>query len=110
MPYWRPGALALFAESEAVELDDSVRIRLLKHRFGELDEATHQRLEAATVADLERWTDNVLEARSLEEVSLAIERLNAGIAVSSDTHVPSASMNAEASTESNDQVWIGLSF
>ena len=43
-------------------------IRLLQHRFGELDEATHQRLEAATMADLERWTDNVLEARSLDEV------------------------------------------
>ena len=43
-------------------------IRLLQHRFGELDEVTHQRLEAATMADLERWTDNVLEARSLDEV------------------------------------------
>jgi len=42
--------------------------RLLEHRFGPLDEVTRQRLEQASVADLERWADRILDAQSLAEV------------------------------------------
>lgn len=43
-------------------------LRQLNRRFGPLDEATRKRLESASTEELERWADNVLEARSLEEV------------------------------------------
>lgn len=42
--------------------------RLLARRFGPLDEQTEIRLQEASAADLERWADNILEARTLEEV------------------------------------------
>lgn len=45
-----------------------VLTRQLTRRFGPLDDATTQRLQQATSADLERWTDNILDARTLEEV------------------------------------------
>ncbi|MDX1588815.1 MAG: hypothetical protein R3296_07740 [Oleiphilaceae bacterium] len=41
---------------------------LLQHRFGPLDELSQQRLEKATLEELELWADNLLEARTLEEV------------------------------------------
>lgn len=40
----------------------------IQHRFGELDELSLQRLEKATVEEMEQWADNLLEAKSLEEV------------------------------------------
>ena len=43
-------------------------LRLLTRRFGPLDEATRKKLESASTEDLEHWADNVLNARSLEEV------------------------------------------
>lgn len=42
--------------------------RLLQRRFGAIDVATRARLSEATCAELERWAENVLEARTLAEV------------------------------------------
>src|SRR5262245_42090831 len=42
--------------------------RLLTQRFGPLPEEVEQRLHAATVQDLERWADRVLDAQRLDEV------------------------------------------
>jgi hypothetical protein len=42
--------------------------RLLTQRFGPLSNGVEQRLHAATVQDLERWADRVLEAQDLDEV------------------------------------------
>lgn len=46
----------------------SLLIRLLTRRFGSLDEPTTTRLQQASAADLERWTENILDAKTLEEV------------------------------------------
>jgi uncharacterized protein DUF4351 len=43
-------------------------LRLLHARFGELPEATVARIEAADIADLERWGERVLGAQTLAEV------------------------------------------
>lgn len=45
-----------------------VLTRLLARRFGPLAPAVSERLQKATTADLERWADNILDARTLEEV------------------------------------------
>jgi predicted transposase YdaD len=42
--------------------------RLLTQRFGPLSDRVEQRLNAATVQDLERWADRVLDAQHLDEV------------------------------------------
>jgi len=42
--------------------------RLLIKRFGPLDEATHKRLEIATLAQLDRWTDRILDASTVDAV------------------------------------------
>jgi hypothetical protein len=42
--------------------------RLLVKRFGPLSEETSQRLRNATVEQLERWTERILDAASLNEV------------------------------------------
>lgn len=41
---------------------------LLGQAFGELPESTLQRLDAANLEELERWSSRVLSARSLDEV------------------------------------------
>lgn len=46
----------------------AVLTRLLIRRFGPLDAATSERLQKATSAELERWADNILDARALKEV------------------------------------------
>jgi len=43
-------------------------LRLLRTRFGELPTATVVRIEAAELADLERWTERVLSVQALAEV------------------------------------------
>ena len=43
-------------------------LRQLHRRFGELPEATRQRLEQASTDELETWADRVLDADSLEQV------------------------------------------
>ncbi|WP_418648533.1 DUF4351 domain-containing protein [Thauera butanivorans] len=42
--------------------------RQLSRRFGPLDTLTAERLQRATTAELERWADNILDARTLEDV------------------------------------------
>jgi hypothetical protein len=45
-----------------------VLLRQLRARFGELPAAAVARIEAADVAELERWADRVLAAKTLDEV------------------------------------------
>ena len=49
-------------------LEAHVLERLLVRRFGSLPESVVERLRAADLDALERWTDRILEARTLEEV------------------------------------------
>ena len=42
--------------------------RLLTRKFGSLDEATENRLRNASTDEINRWTDQILVARTLEEV------------------------------------------
>ncbi|MFT3799985.1 MAG: DUF4351 domain-containing protein [Burkholderiaceae bacterium] len=46
----------------------AVLSRLLERRFGPLDPAVTERLQKASSAELERWADNFVDARSLDEV------------------------------------------
>ena len=46
-------------------------LRQLQHRFGELPESTVQRVEAGTLAELELWTDRVLDSPTLAGVFAA---------------------------------------
>lgn len=43
-------------------------LRQLRRRFGELPEALRERVEAAQCEELERWSDRLLAAGSLDEV------------------------------------------
>ena len=51
-----------------VEGERVVLERLLKRRFGLLSPAVAARLEQASIADLETWADNVLDAPTLDDV------------------------------------------
>ena len=42
--------------------------RLLRRRFGRLDTAVAERLHGASATDLEAWAENVLDARTLDDV------------------------------------------
>ena len=42
--------------------------RLLQRRFGRLDTAVAERLHGASATDLEAWAENVLDARTLDDV------------------------------------------
>ncbi|MDP3876397.1 MAG: Rpn family recombination-promoting nuclease/putative transposase [Methylobacter sp.] len=42
--------------------------RQLRHRFGELPESVEQRLDVATPAELELWSERILDAKNLEDV------------------------------------------
>ena len=46
----------------------NILLRMLVRRFGPLDAATRQCLQQATSEELERWSDNILDANTLEEV------------------------------------------
>ncbi|QLF93453.1 DUF4351 domain-containing protein [Pseudomonas sp. ABC1] len=46
----------------------AILLKQLTHRFGELDAATQARVQAAKTLELERWAENILEARTLDEV------------------------------------------
>lgn len=50
------------------EGERSLLLRQLHARFGELPEAVVARIEAADMADLERWGERVLGAQTLDEV------------------------------------------
>lgn len=47
--------------------EQAVLSRLLVRRFGPLTVEVEQRLQQAGTDELERWAENVLEARTLEE-------------------------------------------
>jgi len=51
-----------------LEGERRIVLRQLKRRFGELPEATRARIEAANTDALERWSDRLLAAGSLDEV------------------------------------------
>jgi hypothetical protein len=46
-------------------------LRLLDRRFGTLPDEVVQRVEAATLVDLDVWTDRILDAKTLDEVFTA---------------------------------------
>jgi hypothetical protein len=46
-------------------------LRLLNRRFGLLPAGTEPRVRAASAAELERWTDRILEAKTLADVFAA---------------------------------------
>jgi hypothetical protein len=43
-------------------------LRLMTKRFGPLPPETKERVRSATLPELERWTDRILEAKTLAEV------------------------------------------
>jgi hypothetical protein len=51
-----------------LEGEAAVLNRLLTRRFGPISEATQARLDNATLEQLEQWTDNILEAATLDDV------------------------------------------
>ena len=51
-----------------VEGERTVLERLLRRRFGPLSPAVSGRLHEASAADLEAWAENLLEARTLDDV------------------------------------------
>jgi hypothetical protein len=46
----------------------TVLSRQMTRRFGPISEATQARLDNATLEQLEQWTDNILEASTLDDV------------------------------------------
>jgi predicted transposase YdaD len=51
-----------------LEGEVTVLCRLMTRRFGPISEATQARLDNATLEQLEQWTDNILEAATLDDV------------------------------------------
>ena len=51
-----------------LEGEAAVVERLLARRFGPLDEAIRSRIRGAELKQLERWTDRILDARTLTAV------------------------------------------
>ncbi|CAN5710863.1 hypothetical protein BH09MYX1_BH09MYX1_02270 [soil metagenome] len=63
------GAEILRREGEARGKAD-VLLLLLAKRFGALSPATEQRIRAASMDELDRWTDRILTVHSLDELGL----------------------------------------
>ena len=51
-----------------VDGERTVLERLLRRRFGSLSPAAADRLQEASAADLEAWAENLLDARTLDDV------------------------------------------
>ena len=55
--------------SQGIRLGEaSILQRLIELKFGTLDDATSQRIQSASQEDLERWSERILTAASLEEL------------------------------------------
>src|SRR5690606_34296705 len=52
------------------EGESGLLLRLLVHKFGPVPKATKQRIRTASSAQLETWSLNILDARTLDEVFL----------------------------------------
>ena len=50
------------------EGEAAILLRQLVRRFGPLGAATIERVQTASSAQLEQWADNILDARTLDEV------------------------------------------
>jgi hypothetical protein len=53
---------------KALEGHRTMLLRLLVRRFGALPEPVAARVATATPAELERWSDRILDAASLDDV------------------------------------------
>lgn len=51
-----------------VEGRAAILLQLLELRFGPLDADTEERLQSASLSDLERWTERILSAEFVAEV------------------------------------------
>ena len=51
-----------------VQGERTALLRQLRRRFGELDAETEERVASAEADQLNQWLDNVLDARTLDEV------------------------------------------
>ena len=51
-----------------VQGERTALLRQLRRRFGELNAETEERVASAEVDQLNQWLDNVLDARTLDEV------------------------------------------
>ena len=58
----------MFYRNALLEGESAVLQRQLARRFGPLSSETHARLTHASLAKLEQWADNILDAKTLEDV------------------------------------------
>ena len=61
-------SMAGFRERTRLEGELAILSRQLERRFGPLGPAVTERLKQASAAELERWADNFVDARTLDEV------------------------------------------
>jgi len=59
---------ARFIEQGMQQSEEKVPERLLTRRFGPLSEATRNLLKSANTDQLELWADNILDAKTLDDV------------------------------------------
>lgn len=68
MTTWSQRMLAQGRQEGRQEGEAAVLLRLLVRRFGTLGAVTTERVRQASPTELERWADNILEARTIDEV------------------------------------------
>lgn len=68
---WKREGLEKGIEKGRQQEASAMLLRFLTKRFGPVDEATRQKVEAAPVEQLEAWGDRVLDAGSLDDVFLS---------------------------------------
>ena len=62
------GVIQRARDEGRVDGERAVLTRLLRRRFGRLPPAVEERVHEAPASDLEAWVENVLDARTLDEV------------------------------------------
>jgi hypothetical protein len=60
------------AAEEQVKGHANALLRLLQKRFGEVAPEITTRVRNASMPELDRWTDRILDARTLDEVFAAM--------------------------------------